>query len=455
MNNSAEKPETASSQKVAVVGGGLAGLAAAQRLAMRGAQVTLFEAKRELGGRAGSFRDELVGDVVDHCQHVAMGCCRDYLQFCETAGCSQMFDRHDVIPFIGPAGRQYDLKAAAWLPSPLHLAPSLLRLGYLSMWERIQVARAMLKLARTGLADEGASIGQWLAGQGQSTNAIKRFWSIVLVSALGESLDRASVAAAKKVFVDGFMNTRDGYNLLIPTKPLKAIYDQIEHHLGRHGVMIRKSTPISRITITERSGEMRATSVELSDGCSVPVDTVVVAVDWRSLERLFERPPSPLLETVRWTQTLEAAPITSVHLWFDQAIFKHISHAVLIDRLSQWVFRRERTRQDRERGQHYYQVVISASRNLDERCRDDVVEEVRSELASVWPLAKTANLIRSRMLTQKNAVFSYRPGLDRSRPAQSTAIGNLVLAGDWTATSWPATMEGAVRSGFMAAELLT
>jgi len=441
-------------RSVAIVGGGLAGLAAAHRLATHGFQVTLFEAKRELGGRAGSFREEANDEIIDHCQHVAMGCCEEYLEFVEDVGCSDFFRKHHTLPFIGPDGRRHDLKAAAWLPPPLHLAPSLLKLSYLSFRERLQISRAMLKLARTGPADEVSSIEEWLLSKKQSPNAIRRFWAVVLVSALGESLDRASVAAAKKVFVDGFMKTRDGYALFIPTAPLKSIYDQIEKHLARRGVSIRKSTSVSKVVINEHAGEPQAELIELADGSTFACDAVVVAVPWRAIERLFAPVPKPLAAMLLWAAELRSAPITSVHLWFNRPIFESPQHAVLIDRLSQWIFRRKPASQPTQTGHHYYQVVISASRDLEGRSHEEIVGDVQQELASIWPAARSAALVRSRVLTQKNAVFSYRPGLDANRPSQSSGIDNLALAGDWTATAWPSTMESAVRSGNAAAELL-
>ncbi|HMC12116.1 MAG TPA: FAD-dependent oxidoreductase, partial [Pirellulaceae bacterium] len=141
---------------------------------------------------------------------------------------------------------------------------------------------------------------------------------------------------------------------------------------------------------------------------------------------------------------------SSVHLWFDQPL-SELPHAVVVERLSQWVFARKL---GRESGEYYYQVVISASHDLAHRERKGVIDEVLDDLAVAFPLARAAKLIRWQLITEQQAVFSVRPGLDAIRPAQQTAIGNLLLAGDWTRTGWPATMEGAVRSGYVAAEAI-
>jgi predicted NAD/FAD-dependent oxidoreductase len=168
-------------------------------------------------------------------------------------------------------------------------------------------------------------------------------------------------------------------------------------------------------------------------------------------ERLLARTP-----VLQQAGLLASAPITSVHLWFDRPI-TDLPHAVLVGRLSQWVFRRRDLQSEldgRVGSRSYYQVVISASHDLAGRDRDSVVDEVQADLRSVFPAVATARLTRSKLLTEPDAVFSMRPDVEQLRPAQSTPIPNLYLAGDWTHTGWPATMEGAVRSGYLAAECL-
>jgi hypothetical protein len=151
---------------------------------------------------------------------------------------------------------------------------------------------------------------------------------------------------------------------------------------------------------------------------------------------------------------IDSAPITGVHLWFDRPITP-LPHAVVVGRLCQWVFYRGMTRVPGESASatgHYYQIVISASRDLSGRDPDDVVRQILVELETLWPAVGDARLVHRRIVTQRDAVFSVCPGLDQMRPSQRTPIANLMLAGDWTATGWPATMEGAVRSGYLAAE---
>jgi squalene-associated FAD-dependent desaturase len=439
--------------RVAIVGGGLAGLAAAVALAEHGRidgrlSVELYEARRQLAGRAGSFLDPASGGWIDHCQHVSMGCCTNLADFCRRTGIASQFRRDRVLHFFSPDGRRYDL-AASPLPAPLHLAAGFLRLGYLRFGERLSIARALWRLARLDpQSAAGQTIGAWLAQQGQSPAAIERFWAPVLVSALGECLDRSSLALARKVFVDGFMTSRSAYEIEVPRVPLAQLYGQpMEAWLADHGVRLHLSTPVKRLEGTAE----RATQLVLAAGEQVAVDAAVVAVPWRRVGEVLDGPLRAAVTGIDQFERIEGAPITGVHLWFDRPITP-LPHAVLVGTLAQWVF--NRADEGGQPGEHYYQVVISASRSLAESQREATVAQITGELAAVFPVARQAKLLRWRIVTEPAAVFSASPEIERIRPPQKTAIGNLALAGDWTQTGWPATMEGAVRSGYLAAEAI-
>ncbi len=434
---------------VTVVGGGLAGLAAAVALTTSGCRVQLFEARSGLGGRAASFRDPATGELVDHCQHVSMGCCTNLADFCRRTGSGEFFRRDRVLHFIAPDGTHHRLQAARWLPAPLHLMPGFWRLRYLSPRDRFGIARAMWKLMRDREVDSESdlTVGAWLARQGQSRAAVEGFWRVILVSALGEELDRASLAAARKVLVDGFLSAREAYTVEVPQAPLGTLYgERLQDWFAARDVKLHLGAPVR--LATHGSGRL----VVASDGEEIPSDFVVIAVPWSKIAELL---PAEVVDQWPWLneiRSLEAAPITGVHLWFDRSI-TDLPHAVLVDRLSQWMFNRGQRAQGAFAG-HYYQVVISASRELAGRDRKQVVAEVCSELAAIWPAAAGAKLLHARVVTEHAAVFSARPGLDRLRPGQQTSIPGVLLAGDWTATLWPSTMESAVRSGYLAAEAI-
>jgi squalene-associated FAD-dependent desaturase len=430
----------------------LAGLAAAVALAERGLQVELFESRRRLGGRATSFECPEIGELLDHCQHVAMGCCTNFADFCRRAGIADSFTNYARLHFFGPDGKRFDFQAKSWLPAPLHLAPAFMRLGYLTRRERVGIGLAMRKLARIrlGPGTNEPSIGEWLRMNRQSEQAIRRFWEVVLVSALAESLEHAPLSAARKVFVDGFLRSRTSFHVQVPNVPLQNLYDRVQDWLQTRGSIVHLGVTVSGIETRGDSGELSV----VFDDARRNFDFGVVAVPWC---RVGEVLPPQLHSLAETATQIQSSPITSLHLWFDREITE-LPHAVFVDRLSQWIF----ARSSRDTGEdsaartigdeHYYQVIISASRDLAKRDRADVLDDVVNDLKSTFPNVVDAKLLRWQMITEQRAVFSVRRGIDQLRPAQRTSVPNLMLAGDWTRTGWPATMEGAVRSGYMAAE---
>ena len=438
---------------VAIVGGGVAGLSAAEALSSRGLRVDLWEAKSRLGGRAGSFFDHTSGRWIDLCQHIGLGCCTEWLDFCRRTGASDHLRRDTAIHFMGAGGRRYRFAAADMLPPPLHLAPALLRMGFLSWRERLHLARTLRALQAAPEEDspQSETIGRWLARRGVSQQALRRFYEPVLISALGESLERASLAMSRKVFVDGFLTTRDGFHLITPTCSLTEFYDvHVARHLEQQGVRLLRGARASRIA----GGRRGITGVDIG-GELRRYDAVVAALPWSRLAGLLDPSMREALPWLAGLPQIEAAPISGVHLWFDRPILD-LPQAAILDCLSQWIFAAPRPAGSAtdDSGPAYYQVIISASHALRGRSEGDVVSQVVDELRRVLPSAAKAHLLRGRLVTEHAAVFSVRPGLTALRPQQRTAVAGLFIAGDWTATGWPATMESAVRSGRLAAEAL-
>ncbi len=457
---------------VIVIGGGLAGLATSIALAQAGVTVTLLESRPRLGGRASSFEDAATGELIDNCQHVAMGCCTNFRHFCRVTGIEASFRRERELFFVAPPTVTTNNRpricrfSAMPLPAPLHLAAAFLRLSYLSWREKLALACGLKALARERSdAASGKNFADWLGEQRQPPNVIERFWWVVLVSALSESLDRVSVSAARKVFVDGFLANRQGWEVWLPTVPLDELYSgQLTRWLTSHGVEVRLKSGVERLVLDNH----RVTAVELRNGERLAAQQFVLAVPQHRVRSFLpskwhDQPPFDRLDQ------LETAPIASVHLWFDRPITE-LPHAVLVGRLSQWMFNRNKVpssefqvpsetamTRNSELGtrNYYYQVVISNAREVTQRPQAEVIADVVAELKAIWPDADSAELLHSRMIVEHTAVFSPRPGSEEFRPAQQSPIANLQLAGDWTQTGWPATMEGAVRSGFLAAENLS
>ena len=438
------------SKRVVIVGGGLAGLAAAEALSAEGLPVTLLEARPRLGGRASSFEDKTSGSLIDNCQHVSLGCCTNFRDFCDRTGLTPFFRVERELNFIGTDGVLNRLKADS-LPAPFHLARSFHHLSYLEPRDRIALARGLSALAKCDPAElNGETFDRWLARHGQTENAVNRFWHVVLVSALSESLDRIAVGQARKVFLDAFLAHREGWTVQIPIAPLGDLYGkQLLSHLEEQGVTVRVGAGVRQLI----SDDERMTSVALRNGDTVAGDEFILAVPHHLAASIV---PPELAETaeIQALNHLESAPISSVHFWFDRPITS-LPHAVLIDRLSQWMFNRTALQPHEsasDQPSYYYQIVISASRELDGTPSADTIAAVYDELCEIWPDAASAEILHSRLVTEHRAVFSVTPESERLRPPQQTAISNLQFAGDWTRTGWPATMEGAVRSGYLAAE---
>lgn len=433
-------------QRVAIVGGGLAGMAAALALAENGCQVDLFEQCRRLGGRVASFRDSETGEPVDHCMHVAMGCCTNFLDFIGRAGLKACFDRHRRLTFVGPGGEICTFDSWRWLPAPLHLFPGFARLRYLSLGERLSIGRCLTRLGQIDSQScRGLTAGQWLRDQGQTARAIERFWSVVLVSALGESIDRVALSMARKVFLDGFMRSASGYEVVLPRVPLGEIFDvRVGTRLRELGVGIHLKDPVRSIEM----GETRAETLVTADCRHCEFAALVVAVPWTSIGRVFSPDQQQRLYADRPAERIDSSAITAFHLWFDREIMP-LAHAAFVGRTSDWIFRYGAS--SGSASGHRYQVVISASNELARRPREEQLQEVLGDLQSTWPEARAAKLVHSRIVTERHAVFSITPELAQERPKIDSAIDNVYLAGDWTNTGWPATMEGAILSGYKAA----
>ena len=443
--------------RITIVGGGLAGLAAAVALTERGLPCTLLESRGRLGGRASSFHDPTTDTDVDNCQHVTLGCCTNFRHFCQTTGLAEFFRREKMLHFIARDGKINPFQAT-FLPAPFHLGIAFGRLSYLTLADKLALARGLKELARpVSPDDESRPFSEWLKRHRQTDAAIHKFWFVVLVSALSESLDRISVSHARKVFIDAFLAHRDGWCVDIPVVPLEELYGgRLTEWLTARGTTIRCLASASQIEMEHD----RVTAVRLASGEVVAGDEFVVALPFFRVMSVL--PPAIAKHpSLRGIDQLQAAPISSIHLWFDRSITE-LPHAVFVDRLCQWMFNRtvigSATDSKSMQGQpgldgaHYYQIVISASQELAGQSRDEILRVVLQELTETWPGVANANLIHSRQITEHRAVFSPVPGVDALRPRQQSPVGNLQLAGDWTDTGWPATMEGAVRSGYLAAE---
>jgi squalene-associated FAD-dependent desaturase len=430
--------------RVAVVGGGLAGLAAGCALASVGFRVTLLERRPYLGGRASSYEHPGTGEVVDNCQHVLLGCCTNLIQFYERLGVEGKIRWFDRLTFLEPGGRA-SLIEPSMLPAPLHTAPAFLRAACLNFSDKLAIGAAMVALAPGVPRDAGEIFLTWLHRHRQTERAIERFWKPVLVSALNEELDRMAVPYAAQVVRESFLKSAAAGRMGVPTVPLTELYNVAGDYITARGGDVR-----FRYGVESFRAEPDAVKL-LVAGDEMSFDFVVFAVPFDALSRML--PPTSAAEPLRQVLARFAtSPITGIHLWFDRQI-TDLDHAVLLDRTIQWMFHKSKLlgRNENENGS-YVELVVSSSKTLVEKSKAEIIELALAELREFFPGARDANLVKSTVIKEVHATYSPQPGVDAYRPRSETVWPRVFLAGDWTATGWPATMEGAVRSGYMAAE---
>ncbi|MES1261363.1 MAG: hydroxysqualene dehydroxylase HpnE, partial [Acidobacteriota bacterium] len=417
--------------RVAILGGGLAGLAAAAALGNSGYEVDLYEARAFLGGRATSWPvgagDE--AEMVDNCQHVLLRCCVNLLDLYKRLGAQDKIRFYKEFCFIEPGGRRSYMRRGS-LPAPAHFAGSFLRLKYLGLADKLAIARAMRAIPRerrTRKDLDRITMLDWLREKRQTERAIERYWRQVLVSAINEELDQMAASHGFQVFWLGMIARADAYEMGVPDVPLRELYD--DHSLPPT-VRIHERAPVTEIG--HRDG---AVASIVAGGERRVADYYLSCLPFERLRPLLPELP------VEW-DAFSHSPITGIHLWFDRPI-TDLPHATLLDRTMQWFFNKSEGR--------YVQLVVSASRSLTEMPRAEIIELALRELAEFFPAAKEARLQKAQVIKEVRATFSAKPGLEERRPKSVTPLRNFFLAGDWTRSGWPATMEGAVRSGYLGA----
>ena len=444
------------SPTVAIAGGGLAGLAAACALSNVGFKVTLFEKRPFLGGRASSWEHPGTGEVVDNCQHVLFRVCTNLVEFYERIGVANQIRWFDQMNFIEPGGRISVMKSS-FLPAPMHTSPSFLNFSFLSAADKLSITRALIPLTLTKQRDNGKSFQDWLVQHGQTQGAISRFWYPILVSALSEELDRISVSAAAQVVRES-MKSPEARHMGVPALPLTDLYNAAGDYIRERSGVLHFRCPVESFSADSSQAALRIRGRQEDGAPDQTFDYLIVALPFDALNSLLpdSAESSPIREKI---SKFENSPITGIHLWFDRQI-SDLDHAVLLDRTIQWMFHKSRLQPMRAQGENgsggsYIELVVSSSKTLIDKTRTEIVDLALSEVREFFPAARQANLVKSTVIKEVNATYSPRPGIDAFRPMPVTGWPRVFLAGDWTATGWPATMEGAVRSGYLAAEALT
>ncbi|WUT00493.1 hydroxysqualene dehydroxylase HpnE [Streptomyces sp. NBC_00708] len=432
-----------------VVGGGLAGVTAALRLADAGLDVTLLEGRPRLGGLAFSFRRG--GLTVDNGQHVYLRCCTAYRWFLDrvdSARLAPLQNRLDVpVLDVGqPSGPRLGRLRRNALPVPLHLAAGLAGYPHLSLAERAGVARAALALGRLDPGDpalDAEDFGSWLARHGQSPRTIEALWDLVGVATLNATAPNSSLALAAKVFKTGLLSEPGAADIGWASVPLGDIHDTMSRKaLDSVGVRTELRTKAHELTRTDDGRWLVDTGAE-----QIEADTVVLAVPQRETHALL---PEGALDAPDRLLEIGTSPILNVHVVYDRKVLKRPFFAALGSPV-QWVF--DRTEASGLTGPGQY-LAVSQSAAGDEI--ELPVAELRArylpELERLLPAARGAGIRDFFVTRERTATFAPAPGVGRLRPGTLTRAPGLFLAGAWTATGWPATMEGAVRSGAGAAD---
>ena len=440
---------TSGNCKIAIVGGGFAGLSAAAILAERGLKPIVLEARGRLGGRATAFEDRETGERVDNGQHVLFGCYTETLAFLRRIGADGNVRMQPslAIPFIDERGTRSALHCPR-LPAPLHLLAGVLRWDAIPLRDRLSALRLAPGLLRArlggGAQAVSGSVADWLRAHGQSSRLITALWEPLAVAALNQSIDTADAAPFVTVLARMFGPDPTAAALVLPTVPLDDMYaGPARAFIERHGGQVRTDA-LARIT----TGPSGVTGVFVR-GYAVPVSRVIAAVPWHALPALFTDPAPALRATLDAAGRTGSMPIVTVNLWYDRVVMDE-PFVGLIGRTIHWIF--DKRQVFAEQASHL-SLVVSAAGALDGMGREELIALADREVRAAITTARTARLLRGTVVREKRATFSLAAG-QPARPAARTPVPGLFLAGDWIETSLPSTIEGAVLSGHTAARLL-
>ncbi|MCY4416883.1 MAG: hydroxysqualene dehydroxylase HpnE [Chloroflexi bacterium] len=435
-----------------VFGGGLAGIAASARLAESGWHVTLVEARSTLGGRVFSFTDLESGRVLDNGQHVIVGACTNLLAFLETIGARYLWH---LQPRLNVAvydrsyrlGRLYGVSG----PAPVHLLPSFISYPHLSLLDKINATRCLVSIMMTRRNDPGLEdvpFYDWLRTRGQSERVISNLWNVLVEGTLNDNIRDVSASMGLMIVQDGLLAGQNTANVGYPAAPLMdALVQPAQRYLESLGVDIIAGNPVRCVNV-DAAGVVN--SITVGNGPAMRADAYVSAVPFWTLSNVLSGTLAESLTDGKLSN-LRTSPIVNVHLRYDRAVMED-DFCYFLDNPLQWVFNSTRIfgGESDERSQSL-SVSISAAWDYIDLERSDLASIVASEMSHAFPKTRDATLLNAVVVKQRNATFRCTPGANRFRPGPHTEAPNLFLAGEWTDTGWPSTMEGALISGYNAA----
>ncbi len=379
-----------------------------------------------------------------------MRCCTALSLVLDKLGVLNQIHYHDTIHFLDADGKRSQIKGCG-LPAPLHTSLSFLAFKSLKLADKITIGRGMIAMLMTdGSSDEGISIDSWFQKTKQTERAVQRFWSPILVSACNETIDRISVLHAFKIFRDGFLLNAEAFHFGIPKVPLGTLYSNptVQYLAARNG-SVHLRTIVENVQMSSSLNKVEA--ILLRNGERIEADYFVFALQQDLLLKLL--PAEITGANTYWDglRTIEMSPIIGIHLWFNGEIDCPEALA-LLDRPTEWIFNKNKSFTAAPKGITYLSAVISASRRFTNTTQEELLQIVLRDLKEALPQVADASLLKSQVIKWPKATFSPVAGVEKLRPTQQSPIDNLILAGEWTQTGWPSTMESAARSGLAAAE---
>ncbi len=438
---------------VIIIGGGLSGLAAAVKLSLKGATVGIYEQAPRLGGRCYSYIDQKTADVVDNGQHVLLGGYHNLLKYLDLIGTRQFLKNEPTLSMIfnhPEKGRgKFEISS---LPKPLHLTAGMLRFKLLSFRDRHRLLKVGLQLNEWNATLESKlramSVEQWLIDLKQSNEARECLWYPIAVSAMNEIPEKSSALLFARSLKAAFLGKKSDSAILIPTVGQSELYvyeaqKLVEKHYGK----IYLNSEIESLEMREN----KIDGVILKGGKVVRAKKVISTVMPQALKKLI---PDPVRKEKPFSSLdqFETSPIVSINLWFDRE-FMDVDYIGLIDGRLQWIFNRRRLMNE-SNSTSYITSVISAAYKFIDRSKEELVKIALDDLHHVFPNSINAKLVHSVIIKEKRATISATNDVEYYRPSPITPIKNFYLAGDWIDTGLPATIEGAVMSGFGAAEMI-
>ena len=439
---------------VVVLGGGLAGLSAGRSLLERGYRVTLVEKRPFLGGRAFSFRDPQVGSEVDNGQHLFMGCFTYYIDFLRAvAALDKTFLQDTLRVEVVLNGRRGILSSTPAL-GPLHLLPSFLRYPHLSLKDKLLVGYGLIRAKLTDRAKhrnllDGQTFYEWLKRNHQTERSIDNLWNVIILPTLNDNIRDVSADMGLMIFQEGLLKKPKDATLGYSKVGLTSLAGEpAGRFLEERGAQLLMGTTAKSVSVEDS----RVKAIELSNGRTLQADAYVCALPF---DVLLEVLPRDLADGPYFSRAcmLKSSPIVGIHLWYDRTIMEQ-DMVGFLESPVQWVFNKTLIQgSDGLRGQHVC-ISVSGAWEYVDRPKDELRELFSGEMERLFPKARGARIERFLVVKQPQATFRSVPRVAQLRPTQTTPLANLFLAGDWTDTGWPSTMEAAVRSGVLATEAL-